>query len=75
MKRSKKSKDHVYKITELVGSSTESMEAAVENAVKRAAKTLRNLRWFQVTETRGNVEDGRVSHWQVTVKIGFTLDG
>ena len=66
--------DHVYKVTELVGSSTKSMEDAVQNAIARASQTLRNLRWFEVTEARGHVEDGRIAHWQVTVKIGFTLD-
>lgn len=66
--------DHVYKILELTGSSTESMEAAVKNAVKRASKTVHNMRWFEVTDTRGHIEDGAVAHWQVTVKIGFTLD-
>jgi len=66
--------DHVYKITELTGSSPKSIEHAVEQAVGRASKTLRNLRWFEVTETRGHIENGKVAHWQVTLKIGFTLD-
>lgn len=66
--------DHVYKTIELVGSSSESMEDAVENAVARAAETLRNLRWFEVLETRGHLDDQQVSHWQVRVRIGFTLD-
>ncbi len=66
--------DHVYKKIELVGSSPDSIEAAVENALARAEKTMRNMRWFEVTETRGHVVDGKVDHWQVTVKIGFTLD-
>lgn len=66
--------DHVYKIVEIVGSSTEGIEQAVDNAVKEASKGLRNLRWFQVTDTRGHIEDGGVAHWQVTVKIGFTKD-
>ena len=66
--------DHVYKSVELTGSSQKSMEDAVKNAVTRAAKTLHNLRWFQVTDTRGHIENGDVSHWQVTVKVGFTLD-
>lgn len=66
--------DHVYKITELVGSSPESIEDAVRQAVARASSTLRNLRWFEVVETRGHLEAGKVAHWQVTVKIGFTLD-
>ena len=66
--------DHVYKITELTGSSPKSMEDAVNQAVTRAAKTLRNLRWFEITETRGHIDNGKVAHWQVTLKIGFTLD-
>ena len=66
--------DHVYKKIELVGSSRESIEAAVENALSRAQKTIRNMRWFEVTETRGHLENGRIDHWQVTVKVGFTLD-
>lgn len=66
--------NHVYKILELVGSSNESMEKAVENAVKRASKTIRDMRWFEVLETRGNIEDGRIAYWQVKVKIGFTLE-
>lgn len=66
--------DHVYKVIELVGSSTESMDDAVRNAVARAGKTLRNLRWFEVVETRGAVDNGQIGHWQVLVKIGFTLD-
>jgi flavin-binding protein dodecin len=67
--------DHVYKITELTGSSPKSIEDAVNQAVTRASKTLRNLRWFEVTETRGHIDKGKVAHWQVTVKIGFTLEG
>jgi hypothetical protein len=66
--------DHVYKITELTGSSPKSMEDAVNQAVTRASKTLRNMRWFEVVETRGHIDNGRVAHWQVTLKIGFTLD-
>jgi flavin-binding protein dodecin len=66
--------DHVYKITELTGSSTKSIEEAIQNAIARASKSLRNLRWFEVTDTRGYVENGKVAHWQVTVKIGFTLE-
>ena len=66
--------DHVYKTVELTGSSSNSMEEAVSNAVERASQTLRNLRWFEVTDTRGHIDNGRVAHWQVTVKIGFTLD-
>ncbi|MDP6775584.1 MAG: dodecin family protein [Candidatus Latescibacteria bacterium] len=66
--------DHVYKMIELVGSSTTTMEDAVHNAVERASKTLRNLRWFEVVETRGHIDDGKVAHWQVKIKIGFTLE-
>ena len=66
--------DHVYKKLELVGSSTTSIEDAVQNALARADKTIRNMRWFEVTETRGHNEDNRINHWQVTVKVGFTLD-
>ena len=66
--------EHVYKITELTGSSPKSIEDAVSQAVTRASKTLRNLRWFEVSETRGHIENGKVSHWQVTVRIGFTLE-
>ncbi len=66
--------EHIYKKLELVGSSTVSAEEAVRNAVAKAALTVRNMRWFEVTETRGHIEDGKIAHWQVTVKIGFTLD-
>ena len=66
--------DHVYKTTELVGSSTSSIEDAVNQAVERAAKTLRHMGWFEVVETRGHIEGGKIAHWQVTVKIGFRLD-
>jgi hypothetical protein len=66
--------EHVYKTVELTGSSTEGMEKAITNAIERAGQTLHNLRWFEVTDTRGHIEDGRVGHWQVTVKVGFTLD-
>ena len=66
--------DHVYKKIELVGSSPNNIEEAVQNALARAGQSVRNMRWFEVTETRGHIEDGKISHWQVTVKIGFTLD-
>lgn len=66
--------DHVYKKLELTGSSTKGIEDAVDNALARASKTIRNMRWFEVIETRGHIEDGAVAHWQVTVKVGFTLD-
>lgn len=66
--------DHTYKKIELVGSSRDGIEDAVRNALARAEKTVRNMRWFEVIETRGHIEAGRVDHWQVTVKVGFTLD-
>jgi len=66
--------DHVYKSIELIGSSKSTMEEAVENAVNRAAKTVRNMRWFEVIDTRGHIENNKVAHWQVTIKVGFTLD-
>lgn len=66
--------DHVYKLLELAGSSSTSIEDAVRNAVEKAAKTMRNMHWFQVVETRGHIEGGKVAHWQVTLKIGFTLE-
>jgi dodecin len=66
--------ENVYKIVELTGSSHTSMEDAVRTAIERANRTLRNLRWFQVTDTRGHIENGTINHWQVTLKIGFTLD-
>lgn len=66
--------DHVYKTLELVGSSKVGIEDAVTKAITRASQTVRNMRWFEVMETRGHLEDGSVSHWQVTVKVGFTLE-
>ena len=66
--------DHVYKKVELTGSSEKGMEHAIRNAIERASQTLRNLRWFEVTETRGQIENGKIAHWQVTLKVGFTLD-
>ena len=66
--------DHIYKKLELVGSSPDGFEGAVKNALTRASKTIRNMRWFEVTETRGHIEDGKVDHWQVTLKVGFTLE-
>jgi flavin-binding protein dodecin len=67
--------EHIYKKIELVGSSPDGFQAAVENALSRASRTVRNMRWFEVIETRGHIEEGRVNHWQVTLKVGFTLDG
>ncbi len=66
--------DHVYKLLELTGSSKASIEGAVQNAIAKASKTVRNMQWFRVTETRGHIADGKVAHWQVTVKVGFTLE-
>jgi flavin-binding protein dodecin len=66
--------EHVYKIIELVGSSPVSTDEAIQNAVNRAAQTIRNMRWFQVVETRGHIDNGKVAHYQVTIKVGFTLD-
>ena len=65
---------HVYKIVEIVGSSAESIEDAIQTAVARAAQSLREIRWFEVKETRGHVEGGRIAHYQVTLRIGFTLE-
>jgi dodecin len=66
--------EHVYKTIELVGSSTRGMEDAVQRAIAKAAETVRNLRWFEVVDTRGHIEGGKVAHWQVTLKVGFTLE-
>ena len=73
-KRTLKLSDHIYKIIQLAGSSTSSIEDAIQNAVSRASKNLKNLRWFEVLETRGQIQGGKVSHYQVTIKVGFTLD-
>ena len=66
--------DHVYRIIQVAGSSQKSIEDAIQNGVGRAARTLRQVGWFEVVETRGHVEDGKVAHYQVTLKVGFTLD-
>ena len=66
--------DHIYKQLELTGSSTTSIEEAVNNAAARAAKTLHNLRWFEMVEIRGAIDEGAVAHWYATMKTGFTLD-
>ena len=66
--------DHTYGVSEIVGTSSESIEDAVRGAVDRAGKTVRNLDWFEVTGVRGHIEDGRVAHYQVTVKLGFRID-
>ena len=66
--------NHVYKLLELTGSSETGIEDAVTRAIAKAAETVRNIHWFEVTETRGHVADGKIAHWQVTVKVGFTLE-
>jgi flavin-binding protein dodecin len=66
--------DHTYRLTEIVGTSPESVERAIANGLERAAQTLRNLDWFEVKELRGNLVDGQVDHYQVTMKVGFRLD-
>jgi flavin-binding protein dodecin len=66
--------NHVYKLLELTGSSTDSIEDAVQTAIAKASETVRNIHWFEVTETRGHVADGKVAHWQVSLKVGFTLE-
>jgi len=66
--------NHVYKLLELTGSSAISIEEAVQNAISKAHESMRNIQWFNVTETRGHVVDGKVAHWQVTIKLGFTLE-
>jgi dodecin len=66
--------DHIYKKIELVGSSPNGIEDAVNNAITRAGKTIRNMKWFEVAEVRGHLENNEVADWQVTVKVGFTLD-
>jgi dodecin len=66
--------NHVYKTIEITGSSPKGIEEAISNAVAKAGESLHNLRWFQVIDTRGEIEGGKVAHWQVTMKVGFTLD-
>jgi len=66
--------DHTYRVTEIVGSSPESLQQAIRNGVTRASQTLRNLEWFEVSEIRGQIEDGAVAHFQVGLKVGFRLD-
>ena len=66
--------DHVYKMLEITGSSATGSDDAVRTALAKAAKTMRNMHWFQVTDTRGHIADGKIAHWQVTVKVGFTLE-
>jgi flavin-binding protein dodecin len=66
--------DHVYKVVEIVGSSEASIEDAVTCAIEKAHKTLRHLRWFEIVHTRGHIENGKVGHYQVTLKVGFTME-
>jgi flavin-binding protein dodecin len=66
--------DHTYRVTEIVGSSNESIEQAIRNAIARANETLRNLDWFEVTEIRGHLRDGEIAHYQVGMKVGFRLE-
>lgn len=67
-------KDHVYKKVELTGSSTDSSDQAIRNAINKAGESLRHIDWFEVMETRGEIRDGLIVHWQVTVKVGFRLE-
>ncbi len=66
--------DHVYKQIKLTGSSTDSIEGAVKNALSKASRSVKHMRWFQVVDTRGHIESGQVAHWQVTIEVGFTLE-
>ncbi|HWD59790.1 MAG TPA: dodecin [Stellaceae bacterium] len=66
--------DHVYRVIQIVGSSEKSADDAIQMAITRASKTLRDLRWFEVMETRGHIQNGKIHHFQVTLKVGFTLD-
>jgi flavin-binding protein dodecin len=66
--------DHCYKVIEVYGTSAEGLQPAIERAVAKAGETVRNMRWMQVGEIRGHLEDGKIQHWQVGVKIGFTLE-
>jgi flavin-binding protein dodecin len=66
--------DHVYKLIEIVGSSAKGTDDAVRNAIDRAAKTIKHLDWFEVIETRGHLQDGKIAHWQVKIRVGFRLE-
>lgn len=66
--------DHVYKHIDVTGTSKTSSDDAIRTAIERASKSVRDMRWFEVTETRGHIEDQKVAHWQVTVRIGFTIE-
>ncbi len=65
--------DHIYRVIQIVGSSEKSVDDAIQRAVTRASQTLRNLRWFEVVESRGHIDEGKIQHYQVTLKIGFTI--
>jgi flavin-binding protein dodecin len=67
--------EHIYRVIELAGTSDKSIEDAISSAVARANQTIRHLRWFEVVQTRGHIENGRVAHFQVTLKVGFTMEG
>jgi len=67
--------DHIYRVIELAGTSEKSIEDAVSSAIARANQTIRNLRWFEVMQTRGHIENGKIAHFQVTLKVGFTMEG
>jgi len=67
--------DHTYRVIEIAGSSEVSHAEAINNAITRASKTIRHLRWFEVTQMRGEIEDGKIRHYQVSMKVGFTLEG
>ncbi|MFF6911180.1 dodecin [Streptomyces sp. NPDC012466] len=66
--------NHTYRVTEIVGTSPDGVDEAIRNGIGRASQTLRNLDWFEVTQVRGQLEDGRIAHWQVGLKVGFRLD-
>jgi flavin-binding protein dodecin len=66
--------DHVYKKIELTGSSSEGIQQAIENAINQASQSIKNMRWFEVVETRGHIEQEKIAHWQVTIKVGFTIE-
>ncbi|GAA4945410.1 dodecin family protein [Algibacter agarivorans] len=65
--------DHTYKKIEIVGTSETSSDDAIQNAIAKAAKSIQNLRWFEITDSRGSIKNGKVEHWQVTIKLGFTM--
>lgn len=67
--------DHIYKKIELTGSSSAGLQQAIENAISKASQTIHDMRWFEVVETRGHITDGKITHWQVTIKVGFSLTG